>query len=97
MISPLSARLLLNCITNNFLKKPIELLFSAPNFKTASFLISFKVKTSSTSGFLVGQRISDCSHLLFADDTVIFCDAEAQQLRFLRCILLCFELCSYVF
>jgi hypothetical protein len=31
------------------------------------------------------------SHLLFANDTLIFCDPNVEQFRDLRCLLLCFE------
>jgi hypothetical protein len=34
------------------------------------------------------------SHLLFADDTVIFCEPNVEQVRNLRCLLLCFEAVS---
>ena len=31
------------------------------------------------------------THLLFADDTLIFCGDESEQIGFLRFVLLCFE------
>jgi hypothetical protein len=34
------------------------------------------------------------SHLLFAYDTLIFCDPNVEQFRDLRCLLLCFEAIS---
>ncbi|KAF5472823.1 hypothetical protein F2P56_009502 [Juglans regia] len=49
------------------------------------------------SGFLVGEAASssiNISHLLFADDTLIFCDAKQEQIRALRAFLLCFEAVS---
>jgi hypothetical protein len=45
----------------------------------------------------VGSRDSNAlvvNHLLFADDTLIFCGAQAEQIRHLRCIFLCFEAAS---
>jgi hypothetical protein len=48
-------------------------------------------------GFSVGSSTQDAmmvTHLLFADDTLIFCDPIADQLRDLRCLLLCFEAAS---
>jgi hypothetical protein len=44
----------------------------------------------------VGSRDSEAlvvNHLLFADDTLIFCGAQEKQIRHLRCIL-CFEAAS---
>ncbi|XP_059633971.1 uncharacterized protein LOC132276526 [Cornus florida] len=45
-------------------------------------------------GFRVGRDITnqvEISHLLFAYDTLAFCDANVSQLRYLRCILACFQ------
>ena len=46
------------------------------------------------SGFSVGSTANQSvmvSHLLFADDTLIFCDAEPSQIANLRAILARFE------
>lgn len=46
------------------------------------------------SGFKVGDEGVTVSHLQFANDTMIFCEADICQIGFLRCILRCFELVS---
>jgi hypothetical protein len=49
------------------------------------------------SGFSVGGEESvplKISHLLFADDTLIFCEANPDSLTYLRVILTCFEASS---
>jgi hypothetical protein len=46
------------------------------------------------SRFSVGSRHSKLtvvSHLLFTNDTLIFCEPKVEQLCNLRCLLLCFE------
>jgi hypothetical protein len=46
------------------------------------------------SGFSVsfmGNETLVVNHLLFADDTLIFCGAQAEHVRNLRCTFLCFE------
>jgi hypothetical protein len=48
-------------------------------------------------GFLVGPRDSDAlimNHLLFTNDTLIFCSAQEEQIQHLRCIFLYFEAAS---
>ena len=34
------------------------------------------------------------SHFMFADDTLLFCERKVRLLKFLRCILMCFETIS---
>jgi hypothetical protein len=49
------------------------------------------------SRFSVGFRNHDrveVSHLLFADDTLIFCGADASQISYLGALLVCFEAIS---
>lgn len=43
-------------------------------------------------GFVVGRGVVES--LMFADDTMIFCDASETQVSILRCILCCFEAVS---
>lgn len=42
-------------------------------------------------GFRVGSSDVIISHLQFADNTMIFCDADVRQLGYFRCLLSCFE------
>jgi len=49
------------------------------------------------SGFLVGIRDNEAlvvNHLLFANNTLICCGAQAEHVRNLRCTFLCFEAVS---
>jgi hypothetical protein len=46
-----------------------------------------------SGGLLKGFKVGDAnfSHLLFVDDTLIFCSARSSQLRYLRSLFLLFE------
>lgn len=50
-----------------------------------------KMKMRFILGFRVGSGEVTISHLQFADDTMIFCDADVRQLGYLKCLLRCFE------
>jgi hypothetical protein len=59
-----------------------------------SRMMNVAVEIGLLVGFLVGSRYSeamDVSHLLFADDTLIFCEPKVEQIQNLRCLLFCFE------
>jgi len=48
-------------------------------------------------GFSIKNRVNDTielTHLLYADDTLVFCEAEQEQICYLRVILVVFEACS---
>uniref|UniRef100_A0A2N9GD19 Reverse transcriptase domain-containing protein n=1 Tax=Fagus sylvatica TaxID=28930 RepID=A0A2N9GD19_FAGSY len=51
------------------------------------FLRGFEVRGRSTTPLMI-------SNLLFAYDTLIFCDADLDQIGYLKCTLLCFEAVS---
>jgi hypothetical protein len=62
-----------------------------------SRMISAMYSRGLISGFSVGSREHDrveVSHLLFADDTLIFCRADASQIGYLEALLVCFEAVS---
>jgi hypothetical protein len=59
-----------------------------------SKLLTGTVERGLLSGFLVGSRHSEVvniSHLLFADDALVFCGANPDHLCYLRALFLCFE------
>ncbi|GFY81333.1 hypothetical protein Acr_01g0011420 [Actinidia rufa] len=58
--------------------------------------ISRAMSLGSLSGFKIGEGSQEVtvSHLLFADDTLILCNADSGELACLRDILLCFQAVS---
>jgi len=62
-----------------------------------SRMLTAALDQGNLTGFSVGSRDSEAlvvNYLLFADDTLIFCGAQEEQIRHLRCIFLCFEAAS---
>ncbi|CAL5329858.1 unnamed protein product [Camellia sinensis] len=62
-----------------------------------SRLLDRAIQEGLLDGFLVGSLTGApicVSHLLYADDALIFCGARAEQVGYLRCVLLCFEVVS---
>lgn len=53
-----------------------------------------KTESGFILGFVMGEGAYRVSHLYFANDTIIFCDANESQIGYLRCILHCFEAMS---
>jgi hypothetical protein len=55
-----------------------------------SKMLSVTVESGRLSGFSVGYRLPvvNISHLLFADDTLVFCEADPSHLRYLRVLIL---------
>ena len=67
----------------------IQVLFSSLIAKAeqGGFIRGFKIKGR-------GEDETQVSHLLFADDTLLFCEDDVEQLRFWKWIVICFELVS---
>jgi hypothetical protein len=62
-----------------------------------SRMISAMVSKGLFSGFSVGSRnvgAFNISHLLFADDSLMFCEANLDHLCNFHCLFLCFEVVS---
>ncbi|XP_041025319.1 uncharacterized protein LOC121265696 [Juglans microcarpa x Juglans regia] len=62
-----------------------------------SRMLEGEVDEGFISGFSMGSSTHGrliVSHILFADDTLIFCDPDLDQIRSLRALLLCFEAIS---
>jgi hypothetical protein len=62
-----------------------------------SWMMNVAVERELLFGFSVGIRhfeVMKVLHLLFADDTLIFCEPKVEQICNLRCLLLCFEAVS---
>ncbi|XP_028101318.1 probable amino acid permease 7 [Camellia sinensis] len=59
-------------------------------------LFTRAVQGGRLQGFAMGKApaILSVSHLFYVDDALIFCDADVDQIGYLRCVLLCFEAVS---
>lgn len=71
---------------------PLSPLLFVIVMEAFSRMLEKAVEEGLIRGFTVGH--AQISHLLFADDTLILCDANDEQLRNLRRLLLCFEAVS---
>jgi len=74
-------------------KNPLLLLLFVVVKKALSRMMTAIVDKRLLSGFLVGSWNNEdllVFHLLFVDDTLIFCETNSELLRLVRCIL-CFE------
>jgi hypothetical protein len=65
--------------------------------KAFNRMISVIYSRGLISGFPVGTRKNDrveVSHLLFVNDTLVFCGANASQFSYIGAFLVCFEVVS---
>jgi hypothetical protein len=72
---------------------PLSPLLFVVVMEALSRMLVAALEQGSMTGFAMGPRESEAivvNHLLFAD-TLIFCGAQEEQIRHLRCIFLCFE------
>jgi hypothetical protein len=78
-------------------RDPLSPLLFVVVMEALSRMLVVALEQGSMTGFAVGHRESEAiivNHLLFADDTLILCGAQEEQIRHLRCIFLCFEAAS---
>jgi hypothetical protein len=76
---------------------PLSPLLFVIVMEAFSKLFSVTVQRGFLSGFSVGSSsngVINISHLLFADDTLVFCGASPEHLLYLRMLLLSFEAVS---
>ncbi|XP_023924804.1 uncharacterized protein LOC112036228 [Quercus suber] len=72
----------------------VSLLFASQFWLMDFLLVSLVALEVSDKGFHVGPVNSTgicVSHLLFADDTILFCDASREQVLSTRLVLTCFQ------
>jgi hypothetical protein len=76
---------------------PLSPLLFVLVMEALSKMVNASIDQGLLSGFSVGTRAFSelvVSHSLFADDTLIFCEASSEQVLYVRLILLCFEAVS---
>jgi hypothetical protein len=76
---------------------PLSPLLFVLVMEALSRMVNVTIEQGLLSGFFVGERVPldlVVSHSLFADDTLIFCEAYPEQIQYVRLILLCFEAVS---
>jgi len=76
---------------------PLSPLLFVVVMEALSWMLIAAMDQGHLTGFSVGHRDSKAlvvNHLLFADDMLIFCGAQEEQIRHLLCIFLCFEAAS---
>jgi hypothetical protein len=78
-------------------RDPLSPLLFVIVMEALSRLLDRAIREGLCSGFTVGKSDETSlmvSHLLFADDTLIFCDADSDQISNLRYVFSWFEVCS---
>jgi hypothetical protein len=94
----LMAAIMISMIVQEGSEKVIYfLLYSVTVMEAMSKMLDKAVGGGFLSGFSMGTEASGfvmVSHLLFADDKLIFCDADSNQVLLLRCLLTWFEAVS---
>jgi hypothetical protein len=77
-----------------FRKGILSLHYSVLVIEALSKMVNVTIKHGLLTRFSLGERGYSnlvISHSLFANDTLIFCEANPEQIRYVRLILLCFE------
>jgi hypothetical protein len=73
---------------------PLSLILFTVVMEALSRVLIATMEKGLLTSFLVGSRNNEelvVSNLLFADDTLIFCDANPLQIQYLRHLFFCFE------
>jgi hypothetical protein len=76
---------------------PLSPLLFVMVMEAFSRMMNVVVEKELLARFLVGSRPNEAmvvSHLLFANDTLIFCEPKVEHIQHLKCLLLCFEAVS---
>ncbi|CAL1352801.1 unnamed protein product [Linum trigynum] len=66
-------------------------------FNIAMDILSFMIQEACSEGFIKGfcmdevNRRGEVTHLLYADDAIIYCDATEEEVRNILAILVCFQ------